>query len=58
MSKKYNKEIMCTVEQLLEIAETAQRVEFTIAIDKGDAPTLSYKVDNLPYREKRYEDDV
>jgi hypothetical protein len=40
------KTLLRCVENLLDISEGSERVEFTIKVDKKAIPTISYKVDN------------
>jgi galactitol-specific phosphotransferase system IIB component len=46
INNEVSKTILRSVEELLDISEVAESVEFTIKVDKTAIPTLSYKVDN------------
>jgi hypothetical protein len=47
-NKLDKKSVLRGIEDLLDLAEIADNVEFTVKISKGFAPTISYNVDGFP----------
>ena len=51
--KLEKKHILNGIEDLLDLAEIADSVEFTVKIDKESIPTISYEVSGFPLMYKR-----